>query len=520
MKKIIFIIIICLLIIPIVILCQNTFKSMASEKIVDEQEQGLVHKGNTKIEVGEKPVDEQGQGLVFTPFGLDTQNANEVIEVSGDRLRSGFREREDPRKIIKHNIKKPEIKYLKPTDRIGWPTERSGVGIKAPEEQNYIYAIKEGNKEYVKVVSRYNGLEYPDLELVKHVDEFYNGERYIIGKKAGKYGVITIQGRIIIPFKFDIPATPAIEGYYYLRSDKGMSLVNKDGKEIIPCEYNQIKVINEKYIYAYTSKGNGIIDYKNKTVIPLEYGYIDYVDEVFICANKPDINDNKYNSNNIKNKGYVINIKNKILHEYKGVVRPLREHRFVTMLYKPRVFTKKILLLDSNHRNIVDINGKEIIGVWAEGYDVYPVGIVCRDSNNGYVIIDNEGKIIYESNGMAYGYYNSFLIIHNDPKDFKYGLMDTKGKFILEVEYSKQIRPTIHDKTVLGPNGLPKILRSEEYRYIGFVKDSKSVVVNLDTFEKKEYNFEIESLDNTGQVYVREPSKEIKGAFSIVPYKE
>ena len=502
------------MIIPIVILCQNYIKSRVSEEHTDVSGQGYINS-----RAGEEPTDDSGQGLVFTPFGLDTPNANEVIEVSGSGLRSGFREREDPRKIIKHNIKKPEIKYLKPTDRIGYPLESSSVGIRASEEQNYIYAIKEGNKEYVKVVSRYNGLEYPDLELVKHVGEYYNDELYIIGRMNGKYGAITRQGRIIIPFKFDIPVTPAIDGYYYLMSKKGMSLVNKAGKEIIPCKYNQIKVINDKYIYAYTSKGNGIINFNNKVVIPLEYGIIDYVDDDFICANKPDLSDN-HNSYEIKDKGYIINIKNKILHEYNGRVRPLREHGSRAILSKPRVFTKKILLLDKRERSIIDINGKKIIGVWREGYDVYPVGIVCRDSSNGYVIIDNDGKKIYGSSGMAYGYYNSFLIIHNDPKDFKYGLMDTKGNFILKVEYSKQIRPTNHDKTVLGPNGLPKTLFGEDYRYLGFVKDSKSVVVNLDTFEKKEYNFEIESLDNTGQVYVREPSKEIKGAFSIVPYKE
>ena len=51
--------------------------------------------------------------------------------------------------------------------------------------------------------------------------------------------------------------------------------------------------------------------------------------------------------------------------------------------------------------------------------------------------------------------------------------------------------------------------------------DGKSIDINQAVFDLKHATiYEIESLDNTGQVYVREPSKEIKGAFSIVPYKE
>ncbi len=116
------------------------------------------------------------------------------------------------------------------------------------------------------------------------------GNKVFVVEKTGKYGVLDMEGKTIIPLKYnqiDITGT-----CIYGEDESGTKVFDKEGKELNIDENTSIlNTNNDKYRIEITSaNGNilyGVIDNNGNTIIPQKYKYIEYLYEnYFIASNQ------------------------------------------------------------------------------------------------------------------------------------------------------------------------------------------------------------------------------------------
>lgn len=402
--------------------------------------------------------------------------------------------------IIPYNsfLKKPDkIIYLHSNDNIKYP----GFGyIDMSEGDNWIIAEKEADENHVRVIFKRKDLEYPDVELIENNSNIYKGVYYYEAKYKSKYGVIDTNGKILIPFEFDNPVGFATDDYYYFTKNGLFGIIDKSHKIIIPCEYKFLKVVNDKYIYCKKNHKNlcitGIIDYNNNVIIPCEYLSLEYVNDDFIIANinqyNVSVKDQKFEN------GYIINIKNEILKKYRDPVYLIRSGN-------DKIYSKNLLW--TNYK-LIDLEDNIIFGnIWMQNIYAYISGLVCEFAGEKFVV-NYDGKIIYRGSkeNQIVGRKNSFTVYDNKKK--LYGLIDLNGKTLVENNFEKCFYPNYTENN-------KKIYEMDEYDYLAFVNKDKSILVNLNTFEKKEFDLEISKFSNEGIVYVQETIKGREGYKNI-----
>jgi hypothetical protein len=106
----------------------------------------------------------------------------------------------------------------------------------------------------------------------------YSDGSYLVKNKKGKYGCILIDGRISLPFEYDLLKE---SGGNNLLSTKGLKCgIVQVGQglpnEIVTCDYEDIKFVNNNYIFKKTGK-YGVLDRFGKVVIAPEFKNIEVV---------------------------------------------------------------------------------------------------------------------------------------------------------------------------------------------------------------------------------------------------
>ncbi|MFD1616611.1 WG repeat-containing protein [Gelatiniphilus marinus] len=106
------------------------------------------------------------------------------------------------------------------------------------------------------------------VDFSKIFDEFKIADNYVFVTKNNKQGLMTIDGKVIVPCEYDMFE---IEDNYVLTlKGNKRGLMNLDGETIIPCEYNTFEIEDN---YVLTLKGNkrGLMNLDGETIIPCEY---------------------------------------------------------------------------------------------------------------------------------------------------------------------------------------------------------------------------------------------------------
>ncbi len=102
---------------------------------------------------------------------------------------------------------------------------------------------------------------------------FYDEDNKFIVKSKGKYGIIDITGKEIIPNEFDEISNWVEYGpeAHFVTKNKKMGMYSRDGKQLIPPIYEKLQYITNNLIIVSQNKKFGIVNISNKIVIPLEY---------------------------------------------------------------------------------------------------------------------------------------------------------------------------------------------------------------------------------------------------------
>lgn len=308
-------------------------------------------------------------------------------------------------------------------------------------DQDGTYKIKVINQKNEEIFK-----EYSKVEAIDNFDSKQNiwyEDDVLRVEKDEKYGLINFEGKEVLPCDYDeITALKGVTNNLLVKKDGKVGLVNEKGQTIVNTEYKDIKTLKEGYKNEYI-----IVNDNN------QYGIISTTGTVII---EPKYEDVKYLNNSemfaIKDAGVwkLINKDNQIL-------------------------------IDGGYDNIIEAKGENVV--------------VEKGGKYGVVTTKNEEKIPVEYEQIKYtfsiyyiaktgGKYGIINLNNEQVKDFNYINMDyvEKGDFIqadvsdtetviFDNNLSEKISGIVSE--INQEKGYIKVYTNNEYKYYNFKFEEK-----------------------------------------------
>lgn len=313
-----------------------------------------------------------------------------------------------------------------------------------------IYDLNDQDGTYkTKVINQKNEEIFKEYSKVEAIDNFDSKQNIwyeddvLRVEKDGKYGLINFEGKEVLPCDYDeITALKGVTNNLLVKKDGKVGLVNEKGQTIVNTEYKDIKTLKEGYKNEYI-----IVNDNN------QYGIISTTGTVII---EPKYEDVKYLNNSemfaIKDAGVwkLINKDNQIL-------------------------------IDGGYDNIIEAKGENVV--------------VEKGGKYGVVTTKNEEKIPVEYEQIKYtfsiyyiaktgGKYGIINLNNEQVKDFNYINMDyvEKGDFIqadvsdtetviFDNNLSEKINGIVSE--INQEKGYIKVYTNNEYKYYNFKFEEK-----------------------------------------------
>lgn len=300
-----------------------------------------------------------------------------------------------------------------------------------------------------KVINQKNEEIFKEYSKVEAIDNFDSKQNIwyeddvLRVEKDGEYGLINFEGKEVLPCDYDeITALKGVTNNLLVKKDGKVGLVNEKGQTIVNTEYKDIKTLKEGYKNEYI-----IVNDNN------QYGIISTTGTVII---EPKYEDVKYLNNSemfaIKDAGVwkLINKDNQIL-------------------------------IDGGYDNIIEAKGENVV--------------VEKGGKYGVVTTKNEEKIPVEYEQIKYtfsiyyiaktgGKYGIINLNNEQVKDFNYINMDyvEKGDFIqadvsdtetviFDNNLSEKINGIVSE--INQEKGYIKVYTNNEYKYYNFKFEEK-----------------------------------------------
>lgn len=225
--------------------------------------------------------------------------------------------------------------------------------------------------------------QYEKVEVFQNVDEnnnLINEEEILKVYKDGKYGIINIEGKEILPCEYnEIYSLNGVKNSIITVIGNKKGLTDSKGNIIISNEYKEIKSLTNKYENGYIVQNDegkyGVISYSKKALLECKY------DEI-----KNVYGDNSYV---VKEDG-------------------------------------KLKIVDSTGNTYLDGKYSDIIGINNDNI------IVKNESKIGVVKKTGEQLVPIEYDEIKYLYSNNYIA----KKDNKYGVINLENKTMLDFNYS------------------------------------------------------------------------------------
>ena len=326
------------------------------------------------------------------------------------------------------------------------------------------------------------------IEAVSSVDEngnlTYNPNVLKI-QKGGKYGLVNLEGKEILSCEYDeITLLPEVENTILISKDGNYGIVNEEGKIIIEPQYAEIINFGEEANAGFIVKNSegkyGLVDITNNKVLETKYDKIQKTHEgdyYVVTESGTQKVIKKDGTESLSTKNEIISI----LKNTEGVIYKTSDNKYGVMNLsgeniiesnydqleeaKTGMFIakrdNKYGIIDEKNETKLEFNNQSII--YNEKGDFY----ITEDENynnkilnNNYETklegiltdIDDEKGYIELKQGEEYKYYNfkfeeqkeEDIFTNNtlfvDKKDGKYGLIDKKGKTVVEYIYDEMTR--------------------------------------------------------------------------------
>lgn len=294
--------------------------------------------------------------------------------------------------------------------------------LKIDDEYSRFISDRQDNLLQVKLNNKYGIIDLEGKEIIpcKYDDLtiFDWNEKLLQVKLDNKYGLINLEGKEIIPCKYDDlkGSYDAVEGIALVQIETKLNnkhgIINLEGKEIIPCKYDYINTNDwyEEWLDVKMNNKYGIINSEGKVIIPCKYDDLkgfDWSNNLFLVKL-----DNKYGLINSERKEF-------ISCKYDDLI-----------LFDAREKLVKVKL--DNKYGIVDFEGKEIIPCSFDHIDPLEDGKMLKVQRellwsyytaNGTQVTDFYEDIEY--------YYNLGHPIFAAESNGKWGYLDESGNILI-----------------------------------------------------------------------------------------
>ena len=341
------------------------------------------------------------------------------------------------------------------------------------------YKTKVVNENNEQILSGYD-----QIEAIENNDSKQNiwfEENVLRVNKNGKYGLIDLSGKEVIPCEYDeIISLNAVKNEFLIKKAGNIGLINEKGQTIIPAIYKEIRTLKEGYTSEYIiineNDQYGIISTSGSILIEPKYEEVKYLGSDIMFAVKEEGVWKLYNTSDssiVIDGGYdnIIEVKNEndvtvIKDGSYGVIDLNSKEEKITAQYEylKHAFSSYYIAEKDEKYGIVDIANNEIIpfeymnmisvenGSFIQA-DKTETETVIFDTNleqklSGIVsdINIDKGYIKIYTNS-EYKYYNFKLEEKTAPevllsnslflskKDGKYGYVDKEGKVVIDYIY-------------------------------------------------------------------------------------
>lgn len=331
------------------------------------------------------------------------------------------------------------------------PTEYNEISrITDIEDKDNAYLIVAKNGQY--------GLINNDKELIKNEYQsisYNKTNKLLTMEKSKKYGIATLDGKVILPEEYDQIDINGI--YVYAKKADNTTVYDSKGTKVeIDKDVAILDTENENYkIKLNTKEGTkyGVIGKDGEQIIEEKYSYIEYLyGDYFRASNeksKLGVIDSKGNEK--------IALENDSLQkiEESNVLQATIVSSEITALYDSnmsKICEMKKAKIDVEENYIRIYNNEEIKYFNKQGKEIsvseiYPQNtLFAKRENDKWGFADKEGKIVVEAKYDEVTEINEFGYA-GVKKDGKWGVVNSNGEEILEPTYKFQegIEPSFID---------------------------------------------------------------------------
>ena len=244
--------------------------------------------------------------------------------------------------------------------------------------------------------------EYDKVEAIQNKDNNNNlwyEENVLKVEKNGKFGIINLAGKEILPVEYDeISPTLEIKNSYKIKKDNKYGIANAEGKVVIEPLYSDIDVIGEDNKSGYIVKDEkgkyGVIDYSNTLVLQIKYDAISkiHTNDLYVVTENSKQKLIRKDGTEVLTTGFD-GIKNILSNENEGII-----------------FEK------SGKYGVMNLQGQNIIGAEYDFLKEAKSDIFVAKKGEKYGIINNnkEEKLAFNYNNITYNDKANIYIAEDD----------------------------------------------------------------------------------------------------------
>ncbi|MFZ8832901.1 MAG: WG repeat-containing protein, partial [Candidatus Caldipriscus sp.] len=259
-------------------------------------------------------------------------------------------------------------------------------------------------------------------------------EEFSIVSRAGKKGVVSKDGKVIIPIAYDEIRYDERNEIFFIAKGNKWGLANKKGKIFVPLKYDYLTTFCKGLIAVKSNKKFGLMDKTGRIIVPPKYDVLGLVRES---------DDEGYRIITISGGGsgfFSISVGNRSLFE-----------RFEYEIKYVEEYCRELFLVgkEGYKFGLIDEKGREVLRTEFDEVAPYDDLILARKGDK-WGIFDLRGKTILE---MKYDWISfedlkegrEFLRIK---ENYEAGLVDRKGNTVIPPKYD-DIRMVVGDKVVV-----------------------------------------------------------------------
>lgn len=268
------------------------------------------------------------------------------------------------------------------------------------------YKTKAFNKNNEEILTGYD-----KIEAIQNYDENNNiwyENNVLRVEKEGKYGLIDLTGKEVLPCEYEeITVIPNIKDAIKVKKDGKYGVVDSTGNEILKTDYQNIEALGKDnksgYIVQSTEGKYGIVNYANSLVIDVNYDKI-----------------NKIYGNDL----YVVEKEGKQILVNKEQEEILNSDVYSQIIAILKTKDAGIIFEKDGKYGVINLTGEKIIENTYEELKEAKDDILIAKQNGKYGIIDlqNSQKIEFKYNSIIYNEEADIYIAETE--DFNNELID------------------------------------------------------------------------------------------------